>query len=82
MRVIENCLWRLEGRNMLFPRWELEGKQSVQRPYYSKEMVIQRLFLLSGKAADGCREGMAPETWAAAVGGSYMENLGSCSLGS
>lgn len=24
-------------------------------------MVIQRLFLLSGKAADGCREGMASE---------------------
>lgn len=55
MAVIEYWLWRLEGRNMLFPRWELQGKQSVQRPYYSREMVLQGLFLMSAVAADGCR---------------------------
>lgn len=48
-------------------------------------MVIQTLFLLSGKAGDGCREGMVSEnseTRAAVVGGSYMGNTGSYSLGS
>lgn len=47
--------------------------------------MIQSLFLLSGKAADGCREGMVSEnseTLGCSGGGSYMGNLGSYSLGS